>query len=134
MNPVNLSLNLLGMLDPTTFNFPHIFQTEADTKRKGRVTYRRMMAQLDAGVDNVTIHVDNTFSISYTNGAIYKSVECIGSTGNSAYTLQAILDSGVKVIVERDYDGSAMVLNDTADYKARAAQKEVVDEEAPSEE
>jgi len=127
MNPVSLPASVLFNLPVAAFNFPHLFATEFDDKRTGRAIYRRMLTQLAVGVADVTIHVNNTFSISYTNGALYRSVECIGSTGSSAYTLQAILDSRVKILVEHT-DDDTIVLNDTAEYKARVVQVENTEE------
>jgi hypothetical protein len=93
-----------------------LFENENDNKRRGRAVVRETREMLTDLVDYVEIDEDNTYAIYYTNGAFFKSASQIGVDGNTCYVLQAILESGIKIVVCEN-DGNRIVLNDTEDYR-----------------
>ena len=119
-----MSPELLANFNVSAFAHPRLFVTPQDDKRTGRTAYRNAAALVTELIDHVEIDVDNTFTVRYTNGGLFKSGAMLGRDKNTCYTLQALIDGRAKIIVNR-YDGACMVLNDTEEYKEATFEVEV---------
>jgi len=99
----------------SAFARPHLFVTPDDNGRTGRAVYRNTKSLL-VDVDYVEIDQFNKLAVYYNNGGMYRSGDIIGVAANSSRVLEAVLDSGVKIVVSRN-DGASLVLNDCEEYK-----------------
>jgi len=92
--------DLLESLPSIAYNYPHIFKTDEDSKREANKQKRELKAKL-VNAESVVIKPDSSFSVFYKNGDYMGTRNRIGYP-NTYGLLEAINESGVKVVVERN--------------------------------
>src|SRR6056297_933312 len=105
-----VSEHVLTSFVPSAFVHPHLFVSPYDEGRSKRAIYRNTKSLL-VDVDYAEIDETNKLAVHYNNGGMYKSGDTIGIASNSYCVLQALLDSGHRIIIRRD-DGVSTILNE----------------------